>query len=180
MNTAPTNLIDDLRLLQASHPLGLVEWLVIVLVVVGVACLIIWHRGRARRQQPLTQAAIQEAQEDALAELQKLRSMIAVKNSRPYAIEVSGVVRRYIERRFGIRAPRRSTEEFLLEAKESSRLDQGHQRNLGKFLAACDFLKFARAFGEIPELEEIHQAAVRFVMDTQEAEKMTAQPVEAK
>lgn len=181
MNASPTNLIDDLRLLQATQPLALVWWLVIILGLVSIACLVIWHRTRDRRLQPPSQAVIEEAREDALAELQKLRGSIAVKNSRPYAIAVSGVVRRYIQRRFGIRAPARATEEFLLEAKCSSRLDQNHQRNLAQFLAACDFLKFARAYGEVAELEEIYKTAVGFVMDTQaEPEKTAATAGEAK
>ena len=86
---------------------------------------------------------------------------------RAYAIAVSGVVRRYLERRFGLLAPRRSTEEFLAEARTAGRLDESHQRNLADFLAACDFLKFARATAEVAELEQIHATAVRFVTDTQ-------------
>ncbi len=112
--------------------------------------------------------SFKQAQEDALAELQKLLAMISVQNSRAYGIAVSGVIRRYIERRFAISAPRRSTEEFLLEAKSSARLDERHQKHLGQFLGYCDFLKFARATASVPELQQIHDAAVRFVTDTQD------------
>jgi hypothetical protein len=37
---------------------------------------------------------------------------------------------------------------------------------LAEFLGCCDFLKFARARGELMELEAQHQAAVRFVAET--------------
>ena len=177
MNPSPTNLIDDLRLLQAPRPLGWLWWVAAGLVVVGLVAFVIWRRAKARKGVVVTPEMIAEAQEDALAELEKLRGMISVKNSRPYAIAVSGVVRRYIERRFGIRAPKRSTEEFLIEAKGSALLDERHQRNLGHFLGCCDFLKFAKATAEVPELNELHEAAVRFVKDTQPEPE--AQPVKA-
>jgi hypothetical protein len=165
-NTA-TNLIDDLRLLEAPKPLAAGWWVLIGVTVLAVVGFVLWRRWRARRPQ-LTPAMVEAATEDALAELEKLRSLIAMENSRPYAIQVSGVVRRYIERRFGIFAPRRSTEEFLVEAQSSPLLADRYQEHLSEFLASCDFLKFARAFAETSELEQIHSAAVRFVADTQE------------
>jgi hypothetical protein len=167
VNQSPTNIIDDLRLLEAPQPLTLLQWLAIAGVLLAVAGAILWLRARARRGSPPSPAVIQAAQEDALAELQKLRGQMTRENSRAYAIAVSGVVRRYLERRFGLLAPRRSTEEFLAEARASGRLDESHQRNLSDFLAACDFLKFARAIADAPELEQIHTTAVRFVTDTQ-------------
>ena len=167
MNQSPTNIIDDLRLLEAPQPLTRLQWLAIAGIVLILAGFILWLRARARRGFPPSPAVIQAAQEDALAELQKLRGQMTKESSRAYAIAVSGVVRRYLERRFSLLAPRRSTEEFLAEARTSGRLDESHQRNLSDFLTACDFLKFARATAEPPELEQIHAAAVRFVTDTQ-------------
>ena len=168
MSPAPghTNIIDDLRLLQAPQPLGLGWWLVIALAVLTLVGLLLWRSAVARRAAP-SPAAIQAATEDALAELEKLRQLLSMENSRPYAIQVSGVVRRYIERRFGIRAPRRSTEEFLAEARNLPALRDGFHQPLSEFLAACDFLKFARARAEALELEQIHASAVRFVTATQ-------------
>ncbi len=167
MNNAPTNILDELRLLEAPRPLTWVEWLILFLAVAVVVGFIFWRRAQARRRLAPSPNVSREAEEDALAELQKLRAMISVANSRPYAIRVSGVVRRYLERRFGLRAPKRSTEEFLAEARGSAKLDERHRRHLAEFLAACDFLKFARAIAEVPELEHIHETAVRFVGDTQ-------------
>ena len=168
MNPSLTNIIDDLRVLQAPRPLMAGQWALIAAGMLLLLGLWGWWRGRARRPRPLTPAEVQAVQEDALAELEKLRPLIQAATSRDYAIGASGVVRRYIERRFGIRAPRRSTEEFLLEAQHSPSLDERHRRGLGPFLAGCDFLKFARARAEVPELELLHQAAVAFVSETRE------------
>jgi hypothetical protein len=165
VNNTATNLIDDLRLLEAPRPLLLIGWLGIALAVLALIGFVLWRRSSARRP-AVTAATIEAATEDALAELEKLRTLLSVGNSRLYAIQVSGVVRRYIERRFGILAPRRSTEEFLIEAQQSPLLGRCHQQPLREFLAACDFLKFARASAEVPELQQMHSAAECFVKGT--------------
>ena len=163
MNTS-TNIIDDLRFLE---PWSIPPWLLalIALVVVAGIALMIRQRNSARRAAVGTGTAA-HAHEDALAELEKARALMSPENSRPYGIEVSGIVRRYIERRFGIVAPRRSTEEFLTEAAASAKLESPHRQLLAEFLGTCDFLKFARARAELKELEAQHQAAVKFVTET--------------
>jgi hypothetical protein len=162
----PTNIIDDLRLLQAPRPWPLVAWELLILAALLAAAYYLRRRRLAQRAPKPVLVAPEVASEDALAELARLRKKIAVENSRVYAIEVSGVVRRYIERRFGIHAPRRSTEEFLAEAHRSPIMADKYQQLLGHFLACCDFLKFARGYAEVPELEMLHEAAVRFVTET--------------
>ena len=164
MNTA-TNIIDDLRLLEPWHMPPPWVWVLLAVVIVGGIVLLIRRRNAARRAAQGAQVA-EHAHEDALAELEKARGLMSPENSRPYGIEVSGIVRRYIERRFGIVAPRRSTEEFLIEAAASAKLDPAHRQWLAEFLGSCDFLKFARARAELTELEAQHQAAVRFVTET--------------
>src|SRR6185436_17077552 len=117
----------------------------------------------------LSGAISAHAHEDALAALEQARGLMSTANSRAYAMEVSGIVRRYIESRFGIFAPRRSTEEFLEEAKVSPKLEAKYQVLLAQFLKGCDFLKFGRGIAESPELELLHNAAVRFVSETKAA-----------
>ncbi|MDB6030179.1 MAG: hypothetical protein JWM16_517 [Verrucomicrobiales bacterium] len=164
MNTA-TNLIDDLRILEAPHPWSYWAWWAGAAVV--LAAVVFWwlklQQARSNKAVPLAAA---HAHEDALAALERARALIQPGNSKAYAIEVSGIVRRYIENRFGIRAPHRSTEEFLEEAKVSPKLEPGYQQSLGGFLIGCDFIKFARGIAELAELETLHGAAVRFVTET--------------
>ena len=163
MNNA-TNIIDDLRFLEPWTAPPPWVWVVLAALIVGVVMLI-QRRNAARRAAQGAQAAA-HAHEDALAELEKARALMSPENSRPYGIEVSGIVRRYIERRFDIVAPRRSTEEFMVEAAASAKLEPAHRQLLAEFLGSCDFLKFARARAELTELETQHQAAVRFVTET--------------
>ena len=163
MNTS-TNIIDDLRFLEPWTAPPLWVWMLLATLVVGVVMLI-QRRNAAQRAANAAQVTA-DAHEDALAELEKARALMSRENSQPYGIAVSGIVRHYIERRFSIVAPRRSTEEFLIEASASPNLDSKHRQLLAEFLGACDFLKFARARAELTELEAQHQAAVRFVTET--------------
>jgi len=163
-------LIDDLRLLEAPGPWW-TQWWAIALgaLLFGAVLFLVWRRVRhlARKQEDLASVgAVEAAGEDALAELTHLFSLVEQEQSRPYAIDSSGIIRRYIERRFEIRAPLRSTEEFLVEALVSPKLADQHQSLLGEFLGACDFLKFARGRANRTELEGLHQSAVAFVKAT--------------
>jgi hypothetical protein len=58
-------------------------------------------------------------------------------------VELSTVVRRYIEGRFRLRAPELTTEEFLLEARRMPELSDAHRAVLAGFLEQCDRVKFA-------------------------------------
>jgi hypothetical protein len=64
-----------------------------------------------------------------------------------YYVELTAIVRRYIERTTGIRAPEQTTEEFLREVSRcSSPLPKGEGMNnfrLKDFLESADLVKFA-------------------------------------
>ncbi|MCD6392935.1 MAG: hypothetical protein J7M40_05460, partial [Planctomycetes bacterium] len=49
-----------------------------------------------------------------------------------------------IEHRFSLRAPERTTEEFLIELKYSEALASEYRNDLKLFLEHCDLVKFAR------------------------------------
>ena len=85
--------------------------------------------------------------ERALRELDRLlaRDLPAKGRFKDFYVELTLVVRRYVERRHGIRAPRRTTEEFLAEARRSSAFDAATVARLGAFLEAADLVKFAGA-----------------------------------
>ena len=50
---------------------------------------------------------------------------------------------RYVEGRFGIRAPEQTTKEFLQAARHHPSIREDHQRMLAAFLRAADMVKFA-------------------------------------
>jgi hypothetical protein len=86
---------------------------------------------------------------------------------RAFAIAVSDAVRVYLEERFRLRAPERTTEEFLRDLQKTSALTVPQKQSLTSFLEQCDLVKFARF--EPPEtmLRELHESALRLVHETQ-------------
>jgi len=80
---------------------------------------------------------------------------------------VSDTIRTYLEERFDLRAPERTTEEFLFELQSSMALLPPQKETLGDFLARCDLVKFARYEPVQSELEELHRCAERLVNETE-------------
>ena len=62
-----------------------------------------------------------------------------------FFVRLSGIVRTYIEGRFAIAAPDRTTQEFLREASRNATLAGENERELGAFLRTADMVKFAAA-----------------------------------
>lgn len=81
-------------------------------------------------------------------------------------VELSAIVRRYIEDRFAIRAPELTSEEFLHVARRSPELGDAHATLLTQFLAGCDRVKFAAYKPEAKESTEALGAAHRFLDET--------------
>jgi hypothetical protein len=132
------------------------------------------RRYRAKRKLLAAETSVEQAEADALAELERLFALVDREESRPYAIESSAIIRRYIEARFALSAPTQSTEEFLEVARRSPRLDPMHKTLLGEFLRVCDLLKFAKTLANRTELAQLHEAAVSFVKETQPAREVKA------
>lgn len=161
-----TDLIDDLQLLDPPEPFRF-QWWWVAAAAGAVLLLYLFLRWRRRaRQERQNGAELRRAWMDALKDLEKLFALIDREESRPYAQESSAIIRRYIEGRFELSAPRQSTEEFLLTARRSPRLEERHQESLGEFLRICDLLKFARTLADQNELRNLHEAAVSFVKET--------------
>ena len=57
---------------------------------------------------------------------------------------ISTILRHYIEDRFQLRAPERTTEEFLQELGSSPVLPDSDKQDLARFLTHCDLVKFAK------------------------------------
>jgi len=99
---------------------------------------------------------------------QKLQAALAMINQpRPFCILVSDTIRLYLEERFNFHAPDRTTEEFLHELKATDRLLPDQKASLGEFLSVCDMVKFARYEPELPELQALHNSAVRLIDETE-------------
>lgn len=106
--------------------------------------------------------------ETALAALAALRGRVpaATEAMEPFYRELSAVARRYLEERFGLRAPERTTEEFIREATDSGAIAPAHRERLHAFLEQCDLVKFARHRPASRDAAAALEAAERFVRET--------------
>ena len=113
----------------------------------------------------------------AIARLDRLRrqGLPDIAGLDAWYVELSDIVRRYIEARFGLRAPERTTEEFLAEAGRSAELSPPHRELLSAFLERCDRVKFARYSPAAEESEDVLALARRFLEETR-APKEPAPP----
>ncbi len=84
----------------------------------------------------------------------------------PWFVELSGIVRRYLEDRYDIAAPERTTEEFLTEAAKAAELTADHRALLSAFLDRCDRVKFAGYQPDSAESLATLKAARGFVEDS--------------
>jgi len=84
------------------------------------------------------------AEQKAVRELQKLEGRGADLEAGDFALEASGIVRVFIERKYSLAAPKRTTEEFLQEVvSEGGESLRSKVEPLRSFLKACDMAKFA-------------------------------------
>ena len=84
----------------------------------------------------------------------------------PFYVELSGIVRAYLENRYELHAPEQTTEEFIREAGASGLLSPEHRRLVIDFLTQCDLVKFARAEPSSSDMHEAFNAAERLVRET--------------
>ena len=86
-----------------------------------------------------------------------------------FFVLLSGVLREYIESSFQVRAPERTTEEFLQEASRDPALDV-HRSRLAEFLSLCDQVKFARFEPEAEAIQGAFDVTKRFIEETKSRE----------
>ena len=165
MTEAP-GILENLRWAQApSAGWPLWVWLLLVLLLLAAGAGVFFWLKR-RRELAAAPVPARPAHEIALEALERLRALLSDENYLDFIIEVSRILRVYIQDRFELRAPHRSTEEFLAEASQSQLLTSEHQELLGDFLRQCDLVKFARRSAALEQMERLFRIATQFVHDT--------------
>jgi len=167
---APANTVagtNDIRPIKppvaVPNPWTWVFWTASVLLALGLiaTALILWLNRRK-------QLAVMPPVPPHVRARQKLEAaLLLISDPRAFAIAVSDAVRVYLEERFQLRAPERTTEEFLRDLQKTPVLTAQQKDSLSAFLEQCDLVKFARF--EPPEtmLRELQESALRLVHETQ-------------
>ncbi len=148
---------------------GGTPWTTILLALSGGAMLLsaslLFLRGwRGRRRI----AAKKSAYDEAIAKLRALEVRGAPESSTADAwfVELSAIVRSYLEHRYEIRAPELTTEEFLQVASRAPELTTAHRTQLMQFLERCDRVKFAGYRPDTSESIDTLVAARGFIEET--------------
>jgi len=136
-----------------------------IVIVSGCLGLVFWQRRKKRENEI---AAALPAHEIAFAELERLVAEELVEKGmvKIFYLRLSHILRHYIENRFGLRAPERTTEEFLADLRYTDTLIVEHKNLLQAFLSHCDLVKFANHHPDNAEIEQAFDAAKRFILET--------------
>jgi len=84
---------------------------------------------------------------------------------------ITDILRHYIEHRFALRAPERTTEEFLIELQYTDVLGESDKKSIGEFLQHCDLVKFARHAPTTDQIQKTFDLVKNFIEKTKSDEK---------
>jgi hypothetical protein len=119
----------------------------------GLLGLLVWRRGHARP----AEAPRPDPTAEALQALDRLlaRDLLSRGLIGEFYVELTLIVRRFVERCYGLRAPELTTEEFLREAQARALFGDEVRDRFARFLVAADLVKYA---GQVPSAVEIDAA----------------------
>ena len=162
--------VDDIRgpkpLIEIPHPekADLTLWLALG----GAALLLLiawlmWKKLARKRH-------LKSPPEIALASLAELEAARHSLTAEAFANRATQTIRQYLSDRFGLAAPRRTTEEFLrdLTAQQPPSLS-GQGDHLRAFLKSCDLAKFAGSNLDETQRLDLLQTARAFIQATSAA-----------
>jgi len=146
-------------------------WWLLGLVLAAIA-MAIWNKSLRRLRQRLLGSLFKKPEVKPIPPHVRARQRLQaalrhISEPRLFCFEVSETLRVYLEERFKLRAPERTTEEFLVELQSSSALNSDQKESLAAFLESCDLVKFARFEPNESALRELHESALRLVDETQ-------------
>ena len=126
----------------------------------ALLCLFFWWFRRGRARLSAYQVARQELDDLLYGATPGPDEMDA------FYVGLSGIVRRYIESRFGLRSPELTTEEFFEQLTQSPDLLREQHELLDTLLTRADLVKFAHETPDTEAVEESISAARRFIEET--------------
>ena len=168
----------------ASMPKAPVRWWIWAagaLALAGLACgMVLLLRRRQVKEVRIMMAAHQVA----YSRLEKLvaDNLVAAGRVKEFYERISNILRWYIEHRFSLKAPERTTEEFLQEVHGVGFLNHDQQKMLSEFLQHCDMVKFALYGPSAQEIQKTFDLTKEFIESTRVPQKqvdVTAQQTQA-
>ncbi len=168
LGNPPPDLADIKGPVSAGGP----PWATIAAVIAAAAALAavvaLLARRLLRRAGATPGARVLPPHDIALAALHALRArgFIEAGQTEPFYVELSAIVRIYLEQRFDLHAPEQTTEEFIRTSSQSDALSLEHRQLTQSFLEQSDLVKFARFSPAAADMETALAAAERLVRET--------------
>ena len=149
-------------------------WWLWALSVVGLVAVSVgvWTHLRRKRQAELIRI-FRPAHEIAYERLRALvkEDLVKAGKIKKFYEQISDILRHYIEHRFNLRAPERTTEEFLIELATAEVLGAADKEDLGEFLKHCDLVKFAMHNPTTEQIQKTFDLVKNFIEKTKSDEK---------
>ena len=128
-----------------------------------VICILLAVKAIAAKVKEIKMSPIQRA----MVELERLlkKGLPGRGRYKDFYVELTMVVRRYVQRKYGIRAPNMTTEEFLHELAQSGRQNAEQSKTLTEFLESADLVKFA-GLEATPEMADAATGKAKGYLET--------------
>lgn len=148
-----------------SIPASVWPWLAVAAALVSAAIIVVILSSRKK------EAHIPPPPPPHITALERLKrlandNLIAQGLVDEFYVRLSDIIRRYIEDRFALRAPEKTTEEFLQDVSSGNILQKQETDLLERFLTHCDMVKFARHDPTRDEIDESFDSADTFIQKT--------------
>jgi len=163
---------EDIRDIKGpvTLPFEVELWMVLLLVtllIVGAALFFLWLRKRKKEEVAIAPPLI-------LADLEALKALDYLEEQKlpeagkgqDFFFQLSAILRRYLERRFGVRATEQTSEEFLTQLAESDFLTEEQKKPLRSFMENADLVKFAKQDAGPKECREGDKFARQLIQET--------------
>ena len=155
-----------------SMPDDIPLWPFVIIAIVIIAAAVIIVIRMKRKTAAAIARLFKPAHEIAYQRLQKLVAAKLIEKGmlKEFYQRISDILRHYIEDRFDLMAPERTTEEFLFELSESNILPQGDKDSLAEFLIHCDLVKFAKHQPGTEQIQKTFDLVKNFIAKTKSAQ----------
>ena len=154
------------------EPISASTWLILGGILTAIAALVAWLWYRSLRPE----LVIPPTPEELAA--QELRTLVDRKLSetdiKEFYVELTGVVRRYIERTKDVAAPEQTTDEFLREITSRSDFTLDERQRLREFLESADLVKYAGSRPDGNAVEQSLERARGFIQTPRSAPEVAA------
>jgi len=163
----------DVQMRDIKGPVGLPSifnkriLLTALILAAALGVLALYFMKKKKAESEIPQKPAHRIAYEALEALLK-KDYIRQGKIKEYYIEISDIIRHYLENRFKIKAAEMTTEEFLIYARDLAQIAADHRALLREFLICCDLVKFAKYSPTEDEVNLVLDSAKKFIDQTRE------------